>query len=180
MARWDILRGDRVRDAEVRPPREERQQESTGTSVSVGRGPTDAPSANTPERPEKPGQSGPARTAGRRTQHRDRGQPYALRSSEIAAMTDIGTFRTVDIRDLGRFAYGGNETRMNYDLESLRARGLVERKTLFRAHQEPRKVVALTETGASDSQESEWPSKGSGNLPRLCEDARNQPRRGPI
>lgn len=62
-------------------------------------------------------------------------------------MTAIGTFRTVDIRDLGRFAYGGNETRMNYDLESLRARGLVERKTLFRAHQEPRKVVALTKQG---------------------------------
>jgi len=30
-------------------------------------------------------------------------EPYSLRGSEIAAMTDIGTCRTVDVRDLARF-----------------------------------------------------------------------------
>lgn len=62
-------------------------------------------------------------------------------------MTDIGMFRTVDVSDLARFVYGGSETRTNYDLESLRTQGLVEEKTLSRAHKEPRKVVALTEQG---------------------------------
>ena len=31
-------------------------------------------------------------------------------------MTDIGRFRTVDVRDLARFVYGGNEARLKYDL----------------------------------------------------------------
>ena len=62
-------------------------------------------------------------------------------------MTDIGTFRTVDVRDLSRFAYGGNEAAMNYDLGELRAQGLVEEKTVPQAHKEPRNVVALTEKG---------------------------------
>jgi hypothetical protein len=147
MARWDILRNDRVREAEARPPDEERPQEPNDTSVSVGRGPTDASSPNAPEKPERSGQSGPSRTADRGTQHRDRGRTYSLRSSEVAAMTDIGMFRTVDVRDLARFVYRDSETRTNYDLESLRTQGLVEEKTVFRAHKEPRKVVALTEQG---------------------------------
>jgi predicted transcriptional regulator len=147
MARWDTLRGDRVRDAEMSPSPEERHQDSTGTSVSVGRGPSHTSSANIPEKPERQGQSSRARTPHLRTQHRDRGRTYSLRSREIAAMTDIGTFRTVDVRDLARFAYGGSEARMNYDLDGLRTQGLVEEKTVLRAHKEPRKVVTLTEKG---------------------------------
>jgi DNA-binding PadR family transcriptional regulator len=147
MSRWDIFRGDTVRDAELRPPREERHQESISTSVSVGRGPGDAPSANTRERPERQGQSSRARTSDVRTQYRDRGRTYSFRSREIAAMRDIGTFRTVDVRDLAHFTYGGSEARMNYDLDGLRAQGLVEEKTVLRAHREPRRVVTLTEKG---------------------------------
>jgi hypothetical protein len=62
-------------------------------------------------------------------------------------MADISTFRSVDVRDLARFVYGGNETRMKYDLESLRTQGLVEEKTLFRAHKNARKLVTLTAEG---------------------------------
>jgi hypothetical protein len=62
-------------------------------------------------------------------------------------MRDIGTFRTVDIRDLARFTYGGNENRLKYDLESLRTQGLVEEKTLYRAHRSARKLVTLTAEG---------------------------------
>ncbi len=62
-------------------------------------------------------------------------------------MTDIGTFRTVDVRDLARFVYGGDEARLKYDLESLRTQGLVEEKTLFRAHRSARKLVTLTAQG---------------------------------
>jgi DNA-binding PadR family transcriptional regulator len=62
-------------------------------------------------------------------------------------MSDIGRFRTVDLQDLSRFAYACDETRMKRDMESLREQGLVEEKTLFRAHKEPRKVVTLTERG---------------------------------
>lgn len=111
MARWDILNGDRVRESEAASPREEHPKQSKDTSVSVGRGPTDSSSANTPERPERPGQSSISRTPHRRAQHRDRGRTYSLRSSEVAAISDIGMFRTVDVRDLARFVYAGSESR---------------------------------------------------------------------
>src|SRR5216684_7536996 len=147
MARWDILQRENVRDSELGLPREGRRQDSEATSVSVGRGSTDGSSANSPERPERPSQSSPERSRDRRTQHRHGGRTYSLRSSEIAAMRDIGTFRAVDARDLARFVYGGDEARLKYDLESLRAQGLVEEKTVFRAHKSARKLVALTAEG---------------------------------
>jgi len=62
-------------------------------------------------------------------------------------MADIGRFRAVDVKDLARFAYQGDEARAKYDLENLRTQGLVEEKTLFRAHQSARKIVTLTERG---------------------------------
>src|SRR6266478_2605217 len=147
MARWDFLQRENARDSEVGPPREERQQKSSGAGVSLGRGPTDGSSPNSPERPERLSQSSPERSPDRRTQYGHGDRTYSLRSSEIAAMRDIGTFRTVDVRDLGRFVYGGDEARLKHDLESLRAQGLVEEKTLFRAHRSARKLVSLTAEG---------------------------------
>jgi DNA-binding PadR family transcriptional regulator len=147
MARWEILRHERAREAEVTPPRTERREESNNSNVSVGRGPTDAMSANAPEERDRMGQSIPSRSPSRRTRHRDKDRRYSLRSSEITAMTDIGMFRTVDVRDLSQFVYDGNETRLKYDLESLRAQGLVEEKKVFRAHTNARKLVTLTAEG---------------------------------
>jgi len=147
MGRWDILQRDNARDTEVGPAREERREESSTASVSVGRGPADGSSANSPERPERPGHNAAEGTRDRRTQHHDKGRNYSLRSSEIAAMRDIGRFRTVDVRDLTRFVYGGDEARLKYDLENLRAQGLVEEKTLFRAHRSARRLVTLSAEG---------------------------------
>jgi len=147
MARWDILHRDNGRDAEPRPANESRPQGTNGTTPSVRRGPTETSSTTTPERPERPGQSSPERSPGRRTQYRYGARTYSLRNLEIAAMRDIGTFRTVDVRDLAQFVYGGDERRLKYDLESLRGQGLVEEKTLFRAHRSARKLVTLTAEG---------------------------------
>jgi len=62
----------------------------------------------------------------------------------MAAMSDIGRFRTIDTADLGRCVYGGDSSRMTRDLASLRQQGLIEEKTAFRAHKQPRRVVTLT------------------------------------
>jgi len=62
-------------------------------------------------------------------------------------MGEIGQFRTVDIQDLARFVYYGDQARMKYDLENLRGQGLIEEKTLFRAHKPARKMITLTEQG---------------------------------
>jgi len=147
MARWDILNRDNVREAEPKPENESRPHDTIGTSPSVGRGPAESSSTTTAERPERPGQSSPDRTPDRRAQYRLGDRAFSLRSSEIAALRDIGTFRTVDARDLARFVYGGDAARLKYDLESLRAQGLVEEKTLLRAHRSARKLVALTAEG---------------------------------
>jgi DNA-binding PadR family transcriptional regulator len=62
-------------------------------------------------------------------------------------MSDIGRFRTVDVQDLARFVYRGEEARMRRDIENLRRQGLVKEKTIFRAHKPARKMVTLTEQG---------------------------------
>jgi len=147
MASWDFLQRDSGRDFENRQQREERPQEQTSPSVSVGRGPSDGSPANHPAKSETREQNPVPRSAGGRIERDDRGRPYSLRDREIHAMTDVGTFRTVDVQDLKRFAYAGYERAMNHDLCELRTAGLIEEKTLVRAHKEPRKVVALTAKG---------------------------------
>jgi hypothetical protein len=147
MGRSDLLNRDSTREPELDEPREETKHESSTTTVSVGRGPADGSSANSPERPERLAYDTAERTRDRRTPHHDRGRIYSLRSSEMAAMKDIGRFRTVDVRDLARSVYAGNERRLKYDLENLRRQGLVEEKTLFRAHKTSRRLVTLTAEG---------------------------------
>ncbi len=147
MARWDILRQNQVRDGELQPPHMEPREELKDSNTQVSRGPADESSTNGVERPERSGNAIVSRTPSRRAQHRDRDRTYSLRSSEIATMTDVGMFRTVDVRDLARFVYGGDEARLKYDLVSLRAQGLVEEKTVFRAHRSARKLVTLTAQG---------------------------------
>ena len=147
MGRWDVFNRDNGRDTDAGLPHEHRREESSAASVSVGRGPTESTSAESPERPDRTEQRSPARASERRSQHHDRGRTYSLRGSEIATMIDIGRFRTLDVRDLARFVYGGNETRLKYDLEGLRTQGLIEEKTFFRAHKTPRRLLTLTEQG---------------------------------
>ena len=147
MPRWDIGDSARRRESEPPPKRDERHRESDKAHRSAGRGPSDDSSSSTPDRPERKEKVARSKPPERRIEHRDRQRGYKLRSSEIEAMSDIGRFRTVDIQDLSRFAYRGDEARMQQDLESLRKQGLVEEKTLLRAHKQPRKVVTLTEHG---------------------------------
>jgi len=147
VARWDILRQNCAREAELASTRHQARNDSKEGSVSVGRGPGDASSSSAAEKSRTQENGVPERSPRHRTRHRDQDKTYSLRQRELVAMTDIGTFRTVDVRDLVRFAYGGNEAAMNYDLGELRTQGLVEEKTVPQAHREPRNVVALTERG---------------------------------
>jgi hypothetical protein len=65
----------------------------------------------------------------------------------MEAMIDMGRFRTVDVQDLARFVYRGNASQMKQDLQNLRGQGLVEEKTVFRAHKSARKLATLTDEG---------------------------------
>jgi hypothetical protein len=83
-----------------------------------------------------------------------RTQPYSigrrtfhLRESELHAMADIGTFRVVAADDLARFVYGGDASRMEYDLRRLQHQGLVTERTLPASGRGAIRVVGLTKTG---------------------------------
>lgn len=143
MARWDIFDRDRTREADARPrPKELRQAPDEATPVP-GRGASDGSVEPARERPAAEA----SRVPERRTHYKDRDRTYSLRNSEIEALIDIGKLRVLDVKDLARFVYRGDAARMNHDLVNLRAQGLTDEKTVFRAHKESRRLATLTERG---------------------------------
>jgi hypothetical protein len=147
MSRWNISDRDLIESSELRLPSDQPRTESGGANPSVGRAGSRSFSGNAfgpRERSTEPKVHAPRE---RRVQHQYRDQTYSLRSSEMQAMIDIGRFRIVDVRDLTRFVYGGDESHTRKDLGNLRRQGLIEEKTLFRAHKSARKMVTLTEQG---------------------------------
>ena len=147
MSRWDISDPDRVHASETRAPESEPSKEQDGANASVGRGGSSDSSGDDVEYRERAPEPAAPRTPERRARHQDRARTYMLRSSEMEAMIDMGRFRTIDVRDLARFVYRGDAARMSQDLQNLRGQGLVEEKTVFRAHKPARKVVTLTNAG---------------------------------
>ena len=147
MARWDILRQERTREADLASHEQKPRGDSQSGSVSVGRGPSDSSSNHAVEKTRTQQKTSPERSSQTRTRHRDQHRTYTLRDREIAAMTDIGTFRTVDVNDLARYAYNRDENQMKYDLGELHTQGLIEKKIVPRAHEKARTVVTLTEKG---------------------------------
>src|ERR1700675_4610312 len=67
-----------------------------------------------PSRPQKVRKT-EAPTVEPRKPYEYRNRTYALRSSEIQTMTDIGKFRAVDAKDLRDFAYGGGRKHLGGD-----------------------------------------------------------------
>jgi hypothetical protein len=128
MPRWDIFDPSRGHSSELRTAADQPRTQSRSTAQR--------PLEVSSERPRES-----------RAKYEDRGRIHSLRSSEMAAMIDIGRFRAVDIQDLNRFAYRGDQLRMKQDLENLREQGLVQEKTVFRAHKSARRIVTLTKQG---------------------------------
>ena len=76
-----------------------------------------------------------------------RGRTYRLRSSEIAAMLELGKFRAVAREDLAEFAYGGKNARMRPDLENLVRQGLAAIKSVPHEELGSRQLLTLTKNG---------------------------------
>ena len=147
MSRWDIGDPDRDRSPEPRPRQEGRREESKDGRASIGRGRSSDRDAEVSRTPSRARDSDVSRERAQRPRLREREGRTLLRQSQLEAMSEVGTFRTVDTKDLARYAYQGNENRMQEDIRSLQKQGLVEEKTLFRAHKEPRQIVTLTKPG---------------------------------
>ena len=61
-----------------------------------------------------------------RTKYVDRDKTYSLRDSEIHTLSEVGKFRVVATKDLAQFAYNGDGSRMENDIENLARQGLVQ------------------------------------------------------
>lgn len=59
------------------------------------------------------------------------GRTYSFNADERAVLTDLGRFRVMATPDIERFRYGGHATRMQQDLRSLLAQGMIQRKTVW-------------------------------------------------
>jgi hypothetical protein len=82
-----------------------------------------------------------------RTQYTDRNKTYTLRDSEIHALSEVGKFRVVATGELARFAYNGDRTRVENDVESLVRQGLMKETRIADPEHNPTQVVTLTKEG---------------------------------
>jgi hypothetical protein len=82
-----------------------------------------------------------------RTKYADRDKTYSLRDSEIHTLSEVGKFRVVAMKDLTQFAYNGDHSRMENDIESLARQGLVRESSVATIQYNPGPVVTLTKEG---------------------------------
>jgi hypothetical protein len=136
-----------ARDTDVRVSRQHSPRPPDHSHDSVSRGGGNDSSGKSPKPPELTHQLTPTSKRDREIRRDEPERTYALRESEVQALADIGRFRTVDVKDLSRFVYAGDESRMNRGIRSLREQGFVEEKTLFRAHKPHRRLLTLTKLG---------------------------------
>ena len=87
---------------------------------------------------ERSGRTVPSRkdsrelTKSKRSKHAvDRERTYELRDSEIKTLTDIGSFRALNLNDVVTHRYGGNMDEARRDLDNLERQGLLLRRTIY-------------------------------------------------
>ena len=145
MSRYDRDESpDEVRDSSLRRPAEQ----SGGRETSDARGQGGGSGTSHDQPPRRDPRSGDVRTVpkGRRSKHLDpdRERTYVLRDSELQSLTDIGTFRVINLDDLVTHRYGGDQAEARRDLDNLQRQGLVLRRTTY-----PEKTVYVTLTKAA-------------------------------
>ena len=82
-----------------------------------------------------------------RAKYTDRNRQYSLRDSEINTLGEVGKFRVVAVNGLAEFAYNGDRSRMENDVESLARQGLLQETTMADPEDNPAQVVTLTKEG---------------------------------
>ena len=82
-----------------------------------------------------------------RINYTDRNRQYSLRDSEIHTLGEVGKFRVVGMNDLSEFAYNGDRSRMENDVQSLTRQGLLHETTIADPEHNPTQVVTLAKEG---------------------------------
>ena len=76
-----------------------------------------------------------------------RGRTYAVRSSELETLSELGKFRAIASEDLEEFQYHGDKDRMRPDVASLIRQGLIVEKSIPHSDTAPRRLLTLTKKG---------------------------------
>jgi hypothetical protein len=76
-----------------------------------------------------------------------RGRTYAVRSSEIGTLSELGKFRALASEDLEEFQYHGEKDRMRPDVANLIRQGLIAEKNIPQSDTAPRRLLTLTKKG---------------------------------
>src|SRR5215470_1400190 len=82
-----------------------------------------------------------------RTKYTDRNKEYSLRDSEIHTLGEVGKFRVLGMNDLTEFAYNGDRSRMEKDVETLAGQGLVQQTMIADPEHNPTQVLTLIKEG---------------------------------
>ena len=134
-----------TRDARPEPVSGARQTGRSDSSLEQGPG-SDAQDVArlAPERGSKAETERPVEP---RKAYDFRGRTYAIRTSEIESLTEIGKFRALAREDLEEFQYHGDKDRMRPDVASLIRQGLIVEKSIPHSDTAPRRLLTLTKKG---------------------------------
>jgi hypothetical protein len=145
MSRYDRDESpDEIRDSGVHQPTESSRRRET--SDAKGQGGGSGTSQDQPPRHEIRPSKVRSANQGWRTKHPalDRDRTYALRDSELKTLTDIGTFRVLQLDDLVAHRYEGYPAETRRDVDNLLRQGLILRRTTY-----PDKASYVTLTKAA-------------------------------
>ena len=133
------------RDAGPEPVSGARQTDRSDSSRGQGPGSDAQDDARvTPERAPK---TETERNVEPRKAYDFRGRTYAVRSSEIGTLSELGKFRAIASEDLEEFHYCGEKDRMRPDVANLIRQGLVKEKSVPHSDIAPRRLLTLTKKG---------------------------------
>src|ERR1700675_3862487 len=97
--------------------------------------------------PERRPKAEAERPVEQRKAYEFRGRTYAVRTSEIESLIEIGKFRAVASEDLEEFQYHGDNDRVRLDVASLIRQGLIVEKSIPHSDTPPRRLLTLTKKG---------------------------------
>jgi len=141
-----VSRGREPENAEVRDTSRSRTEaDSPSTERGTSADTTDSITTQIPASVRTTAPSGERHRSTHRQVYRDRELEYHLRESEIAALIEIGKFRTVRPEDLVEYQYDGDRDGARRDLRNLTAEGLIAKRTLY--GRKPGQLLTLTRNG---------------------------------
>ena len=143
----DYLPSESIGPRDAAPERTSSNPQTDRSGGSRGQGPGSDGQDDARVTPERAPTIESERSVEPRKAYEFRGRSYAVRSSEIETLTELGKFRAVATEDLEEFRYHGERDHMRPDVVNLIRQGLVAEKSVPHSDTAPRRLLTLTKKG---------------------------------